>query len=287
MYAYRPYDRLPASSALAPTFTGMGLVESAESGTYPRHRHHDYEALVPQAGGYRCRLNEIEVSLAPGELLLVKPGDWHEDLLHPGGRHAALWFRLAVAGEAEAAASLPFFAEGVLAEQQVLRLPAGEAEAAVSAMLAEYQVHDAASPGLQQGLLTAFFWRLVRAADPALLAPGLRARSQADAFAARLRALFRRRQGLPLTVGEMARQLGLAERTLAEACRRHLGCSPARAWMTWRLGLARDLLRQGLQVQQVAERLGFANPFHFARAYRRAHGRPPSEEGSAADPPRR
>jgi AraC-like DNA-binding protein len=48
--------------------------------------------------------------------------------------------------------------------------------------------------------------------------------------------------------------------------------------MRWRRERAQELLRQGLLVQQVAERLAFANPFHFARAYRRHHGHPPSRD---------
>jgi AraC family transcriptional regulator of arabinose operon len=42
---------------------------------------------------------------------------------------------------------------------------------------------------------------------------------------------------------------------------------------------AQDLLRHtDLSVTAVAARLGFANPFHFARAYRRQFGRPPSAD---------
>jgi AraC-like DNA-binding protein len=40
---------------------------------------------------------------------------------------------------------------------------------------------------------------------------------------------------------------------------------------------ARRLLGEGRRVSEVADRLGFANPFHFSRRYKRFYGVAPSE----------
>lgn len=277
-YSYRPFARLPARAApLAPIFTGMALVEAAGSATYPRHRHDDYEAILPLSGGYHCRLNRAAIALTPQQVLLVKPGDWHEDLLAPRGRHVGIWFRLALVGEDGAGRSLPLFADGMPEEAQVAALDPAWSAGCAERLLAEYGAGDAVAPAVQQAVLSELFWRLVRALAPGALCPAFRQRSEDHGFAARLAALFRRHGGGRLDVAAMAGELGLSVRRFEELCRERLGESPARAYAAYRLDRAAELLRgTDLAVQDVAERLGFANPFHFARAFRRRHGKPPS-----------
>jgi AraC-like DNA-binding protein len=275
VYDYRTYAPLPSSTAaLVPTFAGMGLVDSPTEGIYPRHRHRDYEVIVVERGEYRCVLNDVRLQIPGTRCLVVKPGDQHEDLLVSGGRHVGVWFRLGLAGDAADLTSLPLFAEGVLPEQQVV---ACDLRRLTRALFAEYSEPDLASAHLQEALLAEVFWQVVRAAEPNVLAPGLVAHCAAASFPARWRAALARHGGAAVAPAELAKALGLGERALREACRVHLGTSPARAIMAYRLERAAELLRSsGLNVAQVAERLGFANPFHFARAFRRQHGVAPS-----------
>lgn len=277
-YSYRPFARLPArAAALAPVFAGMAVVEAAGAATYPRHRQDTYEVILPLRGPYRCRLNRVAIALAPEQALVVKPGDWHEDLLDPRGRHVGVWFRLALAGEEGEGPSLPLFAVGAPAEAQVVALDPRWTAGCAERLLAEYAAADAVAPSVQQAVLGELFWRLVRALDPAVLCPAFRQRSEDHGFAARLSALFRRHGGGRLDVATMAGELGLSVRRLEELCRAAVRESPARAYAAFRLDRAAELLRAtDLPVQEVADRLGFANPFHFARAFRRRHGTTPS-----------
>lgn len=275
VYDYRTYAPLPSSTAaLVPAFAGMGLVESESAGIYPRHRHRDYEVIVVERGEYRCVLNGVALHLPGTRCLVVKPGDQHEDLLVSGGRHLGVWFRLGLAGDADGLPSLPLFADGVLPEQQVF---ACDLRRLARALLAEYSEPDLASAHMQEALLAELFWQVVRAADPVVLSPGLVAHCAAASFPARWRAALARLGQAAPAPADLALALGLGERALRDACRQHLGTSPARAIMAFRLDRAAELLRSsGLNVAQVAERLGFANPFHFARAFRQHHGVAPS-----------
>jgi len=55
--------------------------------------------------------------------------------------------------------------------------------------------------------------------------------------------------------------------------------TPMRWVQRRRLDQARSLLRRSnLSVQQVADRCGFASPFHFSRAYKTRFGKPPSAD---------
>jgi AraC-like DNA-binding protein len=86
------------------------------------------------------------------------------------------------------------------------------------------------------------------------------------------------------TTREIADGLGLSLSTLAHAFPR-VGGMPLAAWLRrGRLARAQMLVHQGLPVVAVAERLGFANPFHFSRAYSRQWGHPPSLDRGSASP---
>ncbi len=78
---------------------------------------------------------------------------------------------------------------------------------------------------------------------------------------------------IPAVAGEL--RLSLASFTrhfTAEA-----GMAPARWLRHRRIDQARRLLGQNLTVAVVAERLGFANPYHFSRVFKAITGIPPSQ----------
>jgi AraC-like DNA-binding protein len=61
-------------------------------------------------------------------------------------------------------------------------------------------------------------------------------------------------------------------------CRRLFGDSPARLLLRLKLRRADEMLRDGdRRVKEVSDALGFANPFHFSRVFRRHLGRSPSQ----------
>ncbi len=80
----------------------------------------------------------------------------------------------------------------------------------------------------------------------------------------------------PWSVPGLARHLDMSVSALAHRCVAECGLAPA-AWLRRRrISQARELLLTGLTVTAVSERLGFANPYHFARVFRREIGHPPS-----------
>src|ERR1700677_229920 len=60
----------------------------------PRHLHKNYEAILAERGSYQCELNDEELTLEPGQVLVVTPGDCHQEHMRDGRRHYALHFQL-------------------------------------------------------------------------------------------------------------------------------------------------------------------------------------------------
>jgi AraC-like DNA-binding protein len=69
----------------------------------------------------------------------------------------------------------------------------------------------------------------------------------------------------------------MSPRQFTLLCRRLFGEAPARFFLRLKMRRAEEMLRyRGLRVKEVSEALGFTNPFHFSRVFRRVLGHPPS-----------
>lgn len=80
----------------------------------------------------------------------------------------------------------------------------------------------------------------------------------------------------PLTVGQLARQPGLSNRTLARRFAEQRGTSPGRWLLGQRLDAARVLLeRTDLPVDTVATRVGLASALNLRRHFRAHLGATP------------
>jgi AraC family transcriptional regulator len=91
----------------------------------------------------------------------------------------------------------------------------------------------------------------------------------------------------PMTVGELAALVNLSPSRFRALFAAQTGASPALFLQRLRLRRARLLLEHSfLSVKEVMAAVGYSDPSHFARDFRRAHGKSPSgcRKTSSADP---
>lgn len=96
----------------------------------------------------------------------------------------------------------------------------------------------------------------------------------------RARELIRAQADEPLRMSELAHELGVGLRSLQQAFRRDVGCSPRAFLMQCRLERARERLlaaSDDSKVAAIALDSGFTDLSHFSRRYREAFGELPSE----------
>ena len=246
------------------TFLALITVEATSASGWDRHRHADYELILVERGTYRALVNGVAVAVTAGNGVLIIPGDWHEDHLAAGVRYQALWFRLAH-GE--------------------LLLPGSPVEARLGTFDSKHFGADAArlKAVVDQGgpaphldaVLGPLLWNLAAGLPTATLAAPFA--PQAAGFGDQFRRSCATLGGGNVRVANLARTLGLSPRSLERRCRAELGSSPARAYAQWRLERAAELLlTTDWPVRAISDTLGYANPFHFSRAFARCHGAPPS-----------
>ncbi len=80
------------------------------------------------------------------------------------------------------------------------------------------------------------------------------------------------------TVAELAKEAALSRSTFFERFNRAVGVAPMEYLLTWRMALAKDLLRRNEgRVADVAQRVGYRSASTFSVAFTRHVGRPPSQ----------
>ena len=80
------------------------------------------------------------------------------------------------------------------------------------------------------------------------------------------------------TVAELAKEAALSRSTFFERFSRAVGVAPMEYLLTWRMALAKDLLRRNEgRIAEIAQRVGYSSASTFSVAFTRHVGRPPTQ----------
>ena len=89
-------------------------------------------------------------------------------------------------------------------------------------------------------------------------------------------AVMRRNLEEPLTIAEIAGQLGLGQRALEITFKKHAGESPAKIYQSIRLSEAKRRLEKTREsISEIATRCGYSDPTAMTRAFKASFGQPP------------
>lgn len=258
-----------------PVLRSLNLVVADEAQVFPRHQHLNYQLIFAQRGRYRCVLNDTTLELRPKDVLIVKRGDWHEDIFASRLQYLAVNFDLA--GNEQSRVGDILFNADVKPEQQIIRGPSPDIWQLLERMQAESRREDHAVAHIENALLLQLFWWLVRSLPREHLSPIFLQQSAAQAFSERLLRLFEHHLSENLSAVAIAAKLGISVRTLTKRCQEVAGRPPARAFMRYKMEYAARALRQSeMPIKEISHRLGFQNQYHFSRVFRRYFGAPPS-----------
>lgn len=83
------------------------------------------------------------------------------------------------------------------------------------------------------------------------------------------------------TVAQLAREASLSRSAFFNRFRRAVGVAPMEYLLSWRMALAKNLLRRGqIGIQEIAEKIGYGSASAFSTAFTRFVGLPPSRYAS-------
>lgn len=283
--AYCCYRRTSHSTAdfVRPVLASIEVVVAHQEQACPKHQQRDYRLVCVQRGRYRCRLNGKLLELGARDLLLVKRGDWLEEMPQPPLQFVAVNFDLDRGIHSPTVDIL--FAANTPPEHQVVRGPNTEIRRLLERMREESRQHDHFVPHIENGLLLQLFSRVARALPPGRLSPFFLERPTVQGFRERLYRVFEQNLAQNFSATAIAARMGVSMRTLTKRCQEVCGAPPARAFKQYKIEYAARALRQSdLPIKDISHRLGFQNPYHFSRVFRLCVGVPPSHYRDGVEP---
>jgi AraC-like DNA-binding protein len=216
----------------------------------------------------------VESPEAPGPGLVTHPVEVGEGRFRVGDSHGPPTLRMRIGhcafGSPDAALLVPLLPRVVLVQGEprlvtLMQLVGDEARA-----------QRPARELVLERLLEVLLIEAMRAGTGTPSAPGL-ARGLADSrLAAALRALHAHPDH-PWTVAELAAEAALSRSAFFARFNRTVGLPPMEYLLTWRMALAKRLLREPeLGLDQVAKRVGYGSASAFSVAFARHTGTPPA-----------
>ena len=219
------------------------------------HMHPVPQLLVAMRGTARIHSRlRPPIDLHPGEALVMAPGAWHHhEPLRPtsilymqGLLHAhsdvALW-----TGEKQLRLLVPLEPARLMLHQLIERAPGHDPYTLCDSILSQFVQERALEWEIVEGPLmrmTLCFWHNLHK---------------------------------PITAHDILAASGLGTTQANRLFRAHHAVTPAEALEAARMGVARQLLREGMAISDVPRRCGYATLNRFERAFKRCHGASPRE----------
>lgn len=263
------YSPDPTVDLLTPEFISFGVTRVKVPFHWKDHGHEDIEMIHVTKGTYGCRVNGTALSLVPDQVLMVGPGDRHEDNLIPPCAYYSIRVRLL----RRPSGAVKMFRQDLPAKDRILSVPPKMFDPVLKELEAEVTSGDPLGLQVVKERCLAYFWQVLRLCPQEILSPQVLLPTEGQVFADRLSKVFQMSLESDLTVEAMASAFGMSPSHFAHTCTRVLKMSPMKAFTRYRMEQARALLAgTSLGMKEVAAMVGFRDASHFSHVFSRTMG---------------
>ncbi len=241
-----------------------GVVEINSDHSYKirPHQHYDYEFICLFAGQYEFQYNGQYGSLQPGQGILLQPGDRHRDFIAQGTNYVAVNFLINNNNHSLLKNLGPQLLTVTDEGEQIRRI--------LRSMCMEHDLDDVFTAHLNNIYLQELYWKILRLLYKEVfsdLPPADNAKQFANKFRRVAMSQIKAFPGLEA----LSSIFNLSARTLNNNCNKSFGMSPLKALLKIKLDHAYELLTQtSMSIKEISDYLGFQNPYHFSRVFKKA-----------------
>ncbi len=242
---------------------GVEAMRAHTARSFPRHTHDEYGIGLVDRGGHASWSGRGNVEAGPGSFITVNPGEVHDGHAIGGARAwRILYFEPAVLnawlGDIAGADRVFEFACPVFGD--------GALRAVFEAAFAQGDDPDRDGMACESALLHLVAGLRAHSTEPA------RAEARGAPDVRRARERLESDPAAAVTLDELARDCSLSRYQLLRAFTRAFGLPPHAWLMQRRLARARQLLRIGTPLAEVAASSGFSDQSHLTRCFLRQFG---------------
>ncbi|MBN8215977.1 MAG: helix-turn-helix transcriptional regulator [Spirochaetes bacterium] len=255
-----------------PALVQVGRLVSKGKRVMQPHVHRTHEFIQVRRGVYRCWVNGDRLTLGLGDILILTPGDSHRDEYRPGLDFHSLYFEFTTENRVPLP-DLCLLKAGLPAAAHRLRLP--RLLSRLDGALLPRPVGPCDEAALE-GTAVSWLWSAVGSIPRRFLSESFASLLDRQELGGEILSYLRGQVTGRPSVAEMARALGMGESAFAHACTRLLGHSPRVLLEQVKMTEGLRLLTESREkVEAIAQRLGYSNPFHFSRAFKKVTGKAP------------
>ncbi len=236
--------------------------------SYQTHTHAEYSLGCIDAGAAIYRHGTQAVALRSGMTVMMEPGLAHA--CNPDAQQAWSYRMLYVDAQWMHQSFLPFDAQA--APQQLALARHHSDDPSIFQTLTELLDHLAGTPDPLQVDEKLLLFLEQHVLVPRGTEPEISVNPQG---VARARELLHAHVEQPLALAELAMASGLDGFTLIRKFKQAYGQTPHAYQIDLRLNRAKQLLKQGATLADVAHQLGFADQAHFQRQFKQRHATTP------------
>lgn len=238
-----------------------GLLPRA-GGSFERHAHDTYEFHYVVGGRGAFEVGGRTLAIGPGDFFYTRPRTAHRSAVAVSGDYLLqylVFLALDGPGDGDLAADL----DGRFAEGTIRRL--GDRHHGFFAELA--RLCDGADPCLTRAAAFKFAGVLYELMGDAAAVP------HSHPAVEHALELMRGQVGSVVRLDALVAELGIEKSYFIRLFKKRVGVSPMKYAMHLKMSAAADLLRGGSEpLAVVAEQVGFADPYHFAKCFKQWSG---------------
>ncbi|CAM3098434.1 AraC family transcriptional regulator [Corallococcus sp. ZKHCc1 1396] len=253
-----------------PLFVGNGRVQGSRS----RPASHAHATLAFYTEGQATIEQRTHLTLTPGDVLLIPAGEKHRMVESSGAELLGLGFHPAAFALTEVGPLLEPFERVRQGASAVVPIPSGRQEHLLRLMseIGE-ETRAPASPLREQVVRSLFSLVLVEVARSGAWTPA----ESRTSWVGEALTFIERHCLEPISLREVAAAVGRSPAHVTTALKQATGHSAVEWIISGRLAEARRrLLSSDERIDIIAERVGYADPTHFIRLFRRAEGLTPA-----------
>ena len=227
-YLHGEFDNIKIS------FSDSNRTESKKNGVYKKHTHITYEAIIIEHGIYKCALNDVSLKLNEYDMLIIQPGQTHEDFLQKG----TIWYTFHFNIIAEENMNFLIFDKNTTPQEQVIHLDKS-AENFMRTMIKLFEtesIHNNYKSFLiHSDLFKAIFRKMISLYPPILLNKQFSSQHIMKQETAKIISVFHNNLSKQPTLEELCKLCAMSKSSLHRTCQFYFNMPPRKAFLNYKI----------------------------------------------------